>query len=100
MATVDLNHVQFWQPPSNLSCHKQRTAPRKHGSLDFSSQDKRALIHNKADPTFKRTNQPKCAVAATRHPGRDLEVQPEDEGVAAEGTIRESILEENFSNLL
>lgn len=76
MATVNLDHVQFWQPPSKPLFHKQRTASQDHNkstSSATSSQNQLASLHNKADPTFECTNQPRCAVAATRYPGGDLE---------------------------
>ncbi|KAH7308327.1 hypothetical protein BKA65DRAFT_485675 [Rhexocercosporidium sp. MPI-PUGE-AT-0058] len=62
MATVDLNHDHFWQPPKP-SLHYQHTLPRKHSRT--------------ASATTSR-NQP---VAATRQRGRDFEARPEDEEV-------------------
>ncbi|KAH6702756.1 hypothetical protein BKA61DRAFT_680954 [Leptodontidium sp. MPI-SDFR-AT-0119] len=70
MATVDLNHVHFWQPPKP-SLHQQHTLPRKHSMA--------------ASATTSR-NQP---VAATRQRGRDFEAQPEDEEVEAQGRIHD-----------
>jgi len=70
MATVDLNHVQFWQPPKP-SLHQRHKFPRKHSRA--------------ASATTSR-NQP---VAATRQRGRDFEAQPEDEEVEAQGRIHD-----------
>ncbi|KAG4427979.1 hypothetical protein IFR05_016539 [Cadophora sp. M221] len=72
MATVDLNHVQFWQPPKP-SLHQQHTLPRKHSRA--------------ASATTSR-NQP---VAATQQRGGNSGAQPEDEEIEAQelaGCIR------------
>jgi hypothetical protein len=65
MATVDLNHVQFWAPLSNPFLYKQRTT---------------SPLHNKEDGTFKRNDQSKSAIIAARH-------QADDFAAGAQGTI-------------
>jgi len=70
MATVDLNHVQFWQPPPKTSLHEQYKFSRKH-SRGASANTSR--------------NQP---VAATQQQGCNSGAQPEDEKGEAQGCIR------------
>lgn len=91
MANIDLNSVQFWQPPSKPSVHKQQKASYKHGrsASTTSSRNRPAPLHNKAEPAFERPSQPKCAVTATRHQGNNFDAQPEGERAGAQGTITE-----------
>ena len=82
MATVDLNHVQFWAPPSNQFLYKQRTTSQSTGRsiCTNSSRNEPAPLH-KADRIFKRNDQSKSAITAARHQGDDFAAR-------AQGTIR------------
>ncbi|KAH7342186.1 hypothetical protein BKA65DRAFT_478089 [Rhexocercosporidium sp. MPI-PUGE-AT-0058] len=82
MATVNLNHVRFWQPPSNPSFHKQRTAPL----LEICQ---RHCTTKPTQPSSAQTNpsvqlQRLGTQDVTLKP-RDFEAQAEDEGVGAQG---------------
>jgi hypothetical protein len=78
MATVDLSHVQFWQPPLNLSSSKQRPAShiRKNSrsGLATNSRNQPVLLHNKSDKILRR----------------DCAFQHEDDKAGAQGTMREN----------
>jgi hypothetical protein len=81
MATVDLNHVQFWAPPSNPFLYKQRTtsSQSKGGSIcTNSSQNQPAPLHNKADRIFKRNDQSKSTITAAQHQGDDFAAGAQD----------------------
>lgn len=83
MATVDLNDVRFWAPPSNPLLHKQRTALLRSNSRSVcasSSQNQPAPLNNKADRMFKCNDQSKSAITAARHQGGDF-------AAGAQGTI-------------
>ena len=73
MATVDLNHVQFWQPPPKPSLYKPHTFPRKQSWTASATRSQ---------------NQP---AAATRQLERGFEDQPRDEEVEAQGTVPERL---------
>jgi hypothetical protein len=62
MATVGLNYVQFWAPPSNPFLYKQHTTSSQSKGSSIctnSSRDQLALLHNKADRIFKCNDQSK-----------------------------------------
>lgn len=53
MATVDMRHVQFWQPPNSSFC-TQRPASHKHGrSASITTNSQNQPVHQKADSTLK-----------------------------------------------
>jgi hypothetical protein len=83
MAIVDLNHVQFWAPPSNLFLYKQCTTSSQSTGRSIctnSSRNQLAPLH-KADRIFKHNDQSKSAITAARHQGDDFVA-------GAQGTIR------------
>lgn len=86
MATVNLDRVQFWAPPSNPFLRKQRTAS-SHGTskslCTTSSRNRPAPLHNQAAQIFKRNGQSTSAVAMARP-------QADDSAAGAQGKIRES----------
>jgi hypothetical protein len=93
MATVDLSHVQFWHPPLNPlpPKHTASLRIRKNGRSGWttSSRNQPASLDNKADEILRRDNQPKSAVAAAQHQGRDFAFQQEDDAVGSQGTMKE-----------
>lgn len=88
MATVDLSHVQFWQPSLNPTSSK-RSSPhiRKNGRSGptTSSRDQPASLDSKADEILRRDNRFKSAVALAQDQGRDSAIQQEDDAVGAQG---------------
>jgi hypothetical protein len=94
MATVDLSHVQFWQPPLNPLSSKQRPASphiRKNSrsGLATNSRNEPGLLYNNADEILRRKAQFKSAVTATLHQERDFAFH-EDVAVGAQGMMREN----------
>jgi hypothetical protein len=88
MATVDLSHVQFWQPLLNpLPSKRASLHTRKNGGSGSttSSRDQPASLHNKAGEILRRNKQPKSAVAPAQHQGRDFACQQESDIVGAQG---------------
>jgi hypothetical protein len=99
MATVDLSHVQFWQPPLNPLPSKRHTALphiRKSGKSGptTSSRNQPASLDDKADEILRRDNQPKFAAAPAQYQGRDFAIQQEGDEVGAQGTKREDSRDE------
>jgi len=92
MATVDLSHVQFWQPPLNPTSSKRIALPhiRKNGrsGSTTSSRNQPASL-DEADEVLKRDNQAKSADAAAQYQGRGLAPQQEDDVVGPQGTMKE-----------
>jgi hypothetical protein len=93
MATVDLSHVQFWQPPLKLTSSKRRASPHtgknRRSGPTTSSRNQPASLHNKADEMLGRDKQPESAVAPAQHQGRDSAFQQEGDAVGAQGTMKE-----------
>jgi hypothetical protein len=97
MATVDLSHVQFWQPLLNPFLSKRPSSHiRKNGrsGSTTSSRSQPASLDNKADEILRRDDQPKSAAAPAQYQGRDFAIQQEGDAVGAQGTKREDSRDE------
>jgi hypothetical protein len=81
MATVDMNHVQFWPSRSN-SILKQRPASSHSTSKSLYTKQP-APLRNKADRAFKRNGQSTLAIAAVQHQG-------DDSAAGAQGKTKEN----------
>jgi hypothetical protein len=67
MATVNLDYIQFWAPPSKPLFHKQHTAlPRNTNKYTTGSQ-KRSVVLYKADRISKHNNQPTSIIISTQY---------------------------------
>jgi len=89
MATIDLNHVQFWAPPPKPLLRKQGTASSLLHSMSKSlrttnSRNQPIPLHNKADQVFKRNDRSTPAIAAAQRQGDD------SSAAEAQGKIKEN----------
>lgn len=69
MATVTLNHVQFWQPPSKPSFHNQRISPVQQNyrsATATNSRNQPVPQYQNANPSSKRSDLSNYSVAAAR----------------------------------
>ncbi|KAH8760269.1 hypothetical protein BGZ57DRAFT_609656 [Hyaloscypha finlandica] len=101
MATVTLNHVQFWQPPSKPSFRNQRISPvQQNGGSATATNSRNQPVpqYQNANPSSKRSDQSNYSVAAAR--GHDSIAQLVPDRVKAQGTIQENITGKNSSNPL
>jgi hypothetical protein len=86
MATVNLNHVQFWAPPSKPLLYKQRPALLHSTSKSFyttSSRNQPVPLLDQAARISKRNDQLISAIAVAQHQG-------DDSTASAQGKIREN----------
>jgi hypothetical protein len=88
MAAVDLNYVQFWQPPLKLSSCRTTA---KSGTQPMP-------LYNKTDPTFKRSDQSNSIVAVPLR--LDLATESKVDEVGTQGKTQREYSRENLSNIL
>ena len=95
MATVDLSHVQFWQPPLNRASFKQHTAApqiRKNGGCGLTASSRTPPV----SPPYRADKLRLCsahfepAITAARSQRRDSTFQHEDNAAGAQGTMKEN----------
>lgn len=100
MATVTLNHVQFWHPPSKPSFRNQRISPVQQNDRSATATNSRNQPmpqYPNANPSSKRSDVSNNSVTAAR--GHDSAAQLVPYRVKAQGTIQENITGKNSSDL-
>jgi hypothetical protein len=91
MASINLDHAQFWDPLSNAFLHRQYAASSNSTSKSTyttSSRNQPALLNNKPAGMFKRNDQSTSAIAPAQHQG-------DDSAARAQGKIRENARNEH-----
>jgi len=87
MATVDMSHVQLWQPPLIPVSSKQRFAPlhiRKNSESDLTARlcnQSVSVDHKEGEGLGYNNHQTKSAVTAARLEQRGFAVQQENDAV-------------------
>jgi hypothetical protein len=105
MATVDMNFVQIYCPPSNPPfCWKKQIASSYTNGQSVcavSSLSQAALLCNKLGQILESSSQFKPEIVATLDKRHDIEsqVKRRNDAVRAQGTVRKSTTHMNPANL-